>query len=83
MSGGPARPRAVGEDLLRQVAKAQGLVVRNHTIVDGELLAAAPMLRVVGRLAAGLDNIDVESLRERGIDLVHGRGLNACAWPTE
>src|SRR5215831_10989029 len=67
------------EDLRREVASSEGLVVRNHTVVDRELLAAAPVLRVVGRLGAGLDNVDVEALRERGIDLVHGRGLNARA----
>ena len=67
------------EDLRRQIAGAQGLVVRNHTIVDRELLAAAPALQVVGRLGAGLDNVDAEALRERGTALVHGRGLNARA----
>jgi len=67
------------EDLRRQIASAQGLVVRNHTRVDRELLAAAPVLRVVGRLGAGLDNVDVEALRERRIDLIHGGGLNARA----
>ena len=67
------------EDLRRQIASAEGLVVRNHTIVDRELLAAAPVLRVVGRMGAGLDNVDVEALRERGVNLVHGRGLNARA----
>ena len=67
------------DDLQRQIASAQGLVVRNQTRVDSELLAAAPELRVVGRLGAGLDNVDVDALRERGVDLVHGRGLNARA----
>lgn len=67
------------EDLLRAIAGAAGLVVRNQTRVDRVLLAAAPLLRVVGRLGAGLDNIDVGGLRERGIDLVHGGGLNARA----
>jgi len=47
-----------GEDLVRAVAGAPGLVVRNQTLVDGPLLAAAPRLRVVGRLGAGLDSID-------------------------
>jgi len=67
------------DELRRQIAGAQGLVVRNYTIVDRELLAAAPALQVVGRLGAGLDNVDAEALRERGIALVHGRGLNARA----
>ncbi len=67
------------EDLVRAVGRAAGLVVRNQTRVDRELLAAAPLLRVVGRLGAGLDNVDAGALRERAIDLVHGGGLNARA----
>lgn len=66
-------------DLRRAVERAAGLVVRNQTSVDRPLLAAAPGLRVLGRLGAGLDNIDVGALRERGIELVHGGGLNSRA----
>lgn len=65
--------------LLEAVAGAAGLVVRNQTRVDAELIAAAPMLRVVGRLGAGLDNLDLLALRERGIGVVHGAGINARA----
>jgi (S)-sulfolactate dehydrogenase len=66
-------------DLMAELQQAAGLVVRNQTQVDAELLAAAPHLRVVGRLGAGLDNIDVPLLREGGVELVHGGGLNARA----
>ena len=65
--------------LCDQLADAAGLIVRNQTAVDTELLAHAPRLRAVGRLGAGLDNIDVAALRERSISLVHGGGLNARA----
>lgn len=67
------------DHLQEQLADAAGLIVRNQTIVDTELLASAPRLRAVGRLGAGLDNIDVSALRERSIALVHGGGLNARA----
>lgn len=66
-------------DLRRAIEEVAGLIVRNQTRVDRGLLAAAPALRVVGRLGAGLDNIDIGALRERGIELVHGGGLNARA----
>jgi phosphoglycerate dehydrogenase-like enzyme len=56
-----------------------GLIVRNETRVDEALVGAAPSLRAVGRLGAGLDNIDQEALRRRSIALVHGGGLNARA----
>lgn len=65
--------------LLMAVTGAAGLVVRNQTRVDAELIAAAPELRVVGRLGAGLDNLDLAALRQRGIEVVHGGGINSRA----
>lgn len=66
-------------ELLRAAAGADALIVRNRTRVDRDLLSAALRLRVVGRLGVGLDNIDVEELRRRGVALVVPRGLNAVA----
>ena len=65
--------------LLAAAAGAAALVVRNQTGVDAELITAAPGLRVVGRLGAGLDNLDLVALRDRGIEVVHGGGINARA----
>jgi phosphoglycerate dehydrogenase-like enzyme len=65
--------------LLSEVRGCAGLVVRNQTRVDRELLSRAPVLRVVGRLGAGLDNLDLGALSERGVTVVHGGGLNARA----
>ncbi|MCL6454210.1 MAG: hydroxyacid dehydrogenase [Alicyclobacillus sp.] len=56
-----------------------GLVVRNRTQVDAELLAHFPDLRVVGRLGVGLDNIDVAACRARGVDVVAATGFNATS----
>jgi phosphoglycerate dehydrogenase-like enzyme len=68
-----------GSGLREAVARCAGLVVRNQTRVDRSLLTAARQLRVVGRLGVGLDNLDLDALRERGITVVHGGGLNARA----
>src|SRR5262249_24612092 len=38
-----------------------------------------PLLRVVGRLGVGLDNIDVEACRRRGIEVIPATGANARA----
>src|SRR5207237_8324500 len=64
---------------LSEVQARAGLVVRNQTRVDRELVSRAPLLRVVGRLGAGLDNLDLDALRERGVTVLHGGGLNARA----
>ncbi len=66
-------------ELLEAVAGADALVVRNRTQVDAELLARAPRLRVIGRLGAGLDNIDVDAAHRLGIHVVFARGANAEA----
>ena len=65
------------EALQQALAGATALIVRNRIRVDGALLEAAPRLRVVDRLGTGLDNVDQEALRARGVALVHAPGANA------
>lgn len=64
------------EALLAAVADARGLIVRNRTQVRGALLASARRLAVVGRLGVGLDNIDVDACRLRGIAVHPATGAN-------
>lgn len=66
-------------DLLGLLDDATALIVRNRTRVDAELLAAAPRLRVAGRLGVGLDNIDVPACQARGIEVIPAIGANALA----
>ena len=69
-----------GPALLRAVRGIDGLVVRNRCRVDAELLrAAGPGLRVVGRLGAGLDNVDLSACAAAGVRVVFARGANADA----
>jgi len=62
-----------------QLAGASALIVRNKTLVDEKLLAGAPMLKVVGRLGVGLDNIDLPGCAARGIEVIPATGANALA----
>jgi (S)-sulfolactate dehydrogenase len=62
--------------LTARLSDARALIVRNRTQVRGALLSAAPRLRVVGRLGVGLDNIDLEACRARGIDVHPASGAN-------
>jgi len=66
------RPR-----LMAELASARGLIVRNRTEVDKELIAVAPHLCVIGRLGVGLDNIDQEAAARRGIAVCPATGANA------
>jgi len=65
--------------LKARLAGATALIVRNQTLVDADLLAAAPRLKVVGRLGVGLDNIAQTELKARGVQLYFARGINAGA----
>ena len=66
-------------DLAAALADARALVVRNRTQVRGALFEAAPKLRVVGRLGVGLDNIDLEACKARGIAVCPATGANDVA----
>ncbi len=66
-------------ELAAGLEDADALIVRNRTRVDAELLAAAPRLKVVGRLGVGLDNIDLPLCRERGVAVIPATGANAAA----
>lgn len=61
------------------LATAEAWVVRNRTRVDRAALAAAPRLRVVGRVGVGLDNLDLDALRERGVAVTWAPGSNAAS----
>ena len=68
------RPR-----LFAELADADGLIVRNKTIVDTALLDAAPKLRVVGRHGVGLETIDLAACAARGIAVRPAVGANAVS----
>lgn len=73
------RPKLVDDAaaLEKAVADADAWIVRNRTQVRGRALEAARKVRVVGRLGVGLDNIDVDACRARGIDVIPATGANA------
>ena len=65
--------------LFDALAEAQAIVVRNRTQVRDELLAAAPNLKTVGRLGVGLDNIDMDACKARGVKVFPATGANDLA----
>ena len=64
------------EALHAALAKTRALIVRNRTQVRGNLLSSAPLLRIVGRLGVGLDNIDMDACAERSIRVFPATGAN-------
>ena len=67
------------DSLIDLLADCRGLIVRNRTRVDDALLAAAPKLRVVGRLGVGLDNIDLPACAARNVEVFPAAGANDLA----
>lgn len=61
------------------VGRAEALVVRTYTRVDAALLARAPRLKVVGRAGVGLDAVDVEACKSRGVRVVYTPDANSRA----
>ncbi len=67
------------EKTLAVIADAHALIVRSSTRVNIELLAAAPLLKVVARAGAGVDNIDLTAAAGRGIAVMNTPGGNTIA----
>lgn len=64
------------EAIAALLPQARALIVRNRTQVRGAVLDAGTRLQVVGRLGVGLDNIDVDTCRARGIEVCPATGAN-------
>jgi D-3-phosphoglycerate dehydrogenase len=58
------------EQLEKQIAQFDALVVRGRTKVTGKILDAGTKLRAVARSGVGLDNIDLESARKKSIQII-------------
>lgn len=66
-------------DIPAAMAGIRALIVRNRTQVREALLAASPQLECVGRLGVGLDNIDMEACRRRGVTVYPAIGANSLS----
>jgi len=59
------------EELKGKVRDYDVLVVRSRTKVTREIIEASEKLKVVGRAGAGIDNIDVEAAKEKGVKVLN------------
>jgi len=72
---GPEGVAGVHPSLEPYLAEAEGLLTWLIDRVDEALLARMPRLRVVSNMAVGVDNIDLEACRRRGIPVGHTPGV--------
>ncbi|RLI21093.1 3-phosphoglycerate dehydrogenase [Candidatus Bathyarchaeota archaeon] len=65
------KPNISYEELKQEVANYDVLIVRSRTKVTREIIEAGKNLKVVGRAGAGIDNIDVEAAKEKGVKVLN------------
>src|SRR5688572_15415915 len=67
------------EKVLELVKDVHAIAVRSETKITAEVLAAAPLLKVVGRAGVGVDNVDVEAATNRGVIVMNTPSGNTIA----
>jgi D-3-phosphoglycerate dehydrogenase / 2-oxoglutarate reductase len=67
------------EKLLELIPGYDAVITRSGTALPGEIFEAAARLKVAGRAAVGLDNVDVEAATMRGILVMNTPESNTLA----
>ena len=65
------------KQLITMIKDYEGLIVRNKTQVNLDILKNALKLKFIGRLGVGLDNIDTEYCKNKKIHVQPATGMNA------
>jgi phosphoglycerate dehydrogenase-like enzyme len=60
-------------------SEIQTLIIRSYTKIDKAILKKLPNLQNLVRVGVGMDHIDVESCKERGINFFNSAGANSNA----
>jgi D-3-phosphoglycerate dehydrogenase len=55
------------EECLQIIDQYEGIIIRSKFIIDEPFLEKATKLKFIGRVGAGMENIDVEAAEKRGI----------------
>jgi D-3-phosphoglycerate dehydrogenase len=72
-------PKITREEIVEQIASYEGIIIRSKTPLDRTLLERATRLQFIGRAGAGLDQLDLDYLEERGVALFHAAKGNRDA----
>lgn len=67
------------EEMIKEIADVDVLIMRVDPKIDRDILDAAKQLKVIGVCAVGLNHIDMEYAKEKGIQVFNAPGLNANA----
>ena len=66
------------EDLLTAAANAE-IILCNKTVIDREIMNAAPKLHYIGLFATGYNNIDIAAAKEKGITVCNAGSYSTNA----
>jgi D-3-phosphoglycerate dehydrogenase len=72
-------PKITRAAIFEQIGSYDGIIIRSKTPLDRELLEQATRLQFIGRAGAGLDQLDLDYLKERGVALFHAAKGNRDA----
>jgi D-3-phosphoglycerate dehydrogenase len=65
------KPQLTREESIAILGDYEGLVIRTKFQVDREIIDAAPKLKFIARAGAGMDNVDEEYARSKGIACIN------------
>ena len=74
-----ARSGRSPEELSKDFADADALVVRSATKVTPDIIAAGKKLKAIARAGTGVDNVNVEAATARGIVVMNAPGANSIS----
>lgn len=67
------------EELIANISKYDGLIVRSATKVTKDVIDAGASLKVIARGGVGLDNIDVQTANRRNVTVLNTPGASAVS----
>ena len=74
-------PRIEANELISRVKDYEVIVVRSRTKISRDVIEAAINAKIIARVGVGLDNIDVNSAKEKGMRVINASeaAINAVA----
>ncbi|QTA37807.1 hydroxyacid dehydrogenase [Thermosipho ferrireducens] len=67
------------EELIKEIPDIDVLVVRSATKVTADVINAGTKLKIIARAGTGLDNVDVEAAKSKGIKVLNTPGANGIS----
>ncbi len=73
------RPGIPPEELIKAIPEYDAIIVRGATKVTEQVIEAGKNLKVIGRAGVGLDNVDRETAKAKGVKVVNTPGATSIS----